>query len=381
MSRKNGLVIIDRGFWPASQIIGEALLQLAEKQAAQRPVTVITQTVVDLQQELQKQGRGEGVKVRACKAWTASGSSLPARMAEAVWFMLWTFYSLLRARPGMVYVSTNPPVVVPFIVAIYCRLFRARYLYHLQDIHPEITNIVVPLQPALFRLLRGIDNYSIRNAAAVVTISEDMRSFIVQRSNTQAPVYLLDNPSLDITPAAAAERTGDVVFCGNAGRVQRIPLLLEAIESHLDGGGVLRFSFAGGGVYASKIRELADRYSQVEYLGLISAAAAADLVNRHRWALLPLEDEVAKYAFPSKSSGYALSGTAVLAVCGKNTSVAKWVVEQNAGVVCEPDKQALIECFKRLEAEQADSYGVPDELRESLRIPFFVERLEEVLAK
>lgn len=379
MSRKKGLAIINRGFWPSSRIIGEALLQLAEKQAQHQQVTVITQSASNLEEEMRAESRGEGVQVRACKAWTTSASNLLVRITEAVWFMLWTFYCLVRARPAMVYVSTNPPVVVPFIVAVYCRLFRARYVYHLQDIHPEITNIVVPLNGILFRILRTIDNYTIRNAATVVTISEDMKDFIQQRSGTMAPIVLLDNPGLDMKPAAAEERTGDVVFCGNAGRVQRISLLLKAIDEYLNGGGTLRFTFAGGGVYANDIRSLANKHDQVEYQGLIPAAAAAELVNRHKWALLPLEDEVAKYAFPSKSSGYALSGAAVLAVCGEGTSVAQWVINQNAGIVCVPDKQAVISCFQRLETEQNANYQVPDDLRCTLRIPYFVEQLEKVL--
>lgn len=380
MSRNTGLAIINRGFWPRSQIIGEALLQLAERQARHQPVTVITQTATNLRQELDLACRGEGIEVRACKAWTSSASSLPARIAEALWFMLWTLYSLLRARPGMVYVSTDPPVVVPFIVALYCRLFGARYVYHLQDIHPEITNIVVPLNKILFRILRSIDSYTMRNAARIVTISDDMKAFTVQRSGTRSPVVLLDNPSLNVNPASWEERTADVVFCGNAGRVQRIPLLLEAIDEYLGNGGRLRFTFAGGGVCASDIRTLADKHDQVEYLGVIPAAEAAELVNQHRWALLPLEDEVAQYAFPSKSSGYALSGAAVLAVCGKNTSVARWVETQDAGIVCEPDKQALITCFKQLETLGNESFGISDELKETLKIPFFVRKLGEVLS-
>lgn len=381
MSRKKGLAIINRGFWPGCQTIGEALLQLAEEQAKYQPVTVITQSESDLRQLMDDAQRGKGVSVRDCKTWTTSASGLPKRIAEAIWFMLWTFYSLVRARPEMVYVSTNPPVVVPFIVALYCRLFRARYVYHLQDIHPEITNIVIPLNRIMFRILRALDNYTIRNAACIVTISGDMQEFIRQRSGTAKPIVLLDNPSLDVTPIPWEERTEGVVFCGNAGRVQRIPLLLEAIDTYLDGGGKLLFTFAGGGVYAGELKALAERHEQFVYLGLVPAAEAADLVNRNRWALLPLEDEVAKYAFPSKSSGYALSGAAVLAVCGKETSVARWVEQQNAGIVSEPDKQALLDCFGLLEGNGENRYRVPDELKETLRIPHFVQQLGEILGR
>ena len=149
-SKKTDLAIVNRSFWPQSQVIGESLLQFAEQAAKKHSVCVITQADGDLSEKLAREGRGKGVQVRACKSYTTSASGLVKRMAEAIFFMLWTFISLVRANPANVYVSTNPPVVVPFIVSLYCRLFNANYVYHLQDIHPEAANIVVPLNGVMF---------------------------------------------------------------------------------------------------------------------------------------------------------------------------------------------------------------------------------------
>jgi len=80
-----------------------------------------------------------------------------------------------------VYVASDPPVLVPFVVAIYCRLFDAQYVYHLQDIHPEAANIVVPLNGLVMKLLLAIDNYILRHAKALVTLSEDMKSHLLVR--------------------------------------------------------------------------------------------------------------------------------------------------------------------------------------------------------
>src|SRR5690554_3752764 len=81
-------------------------------------------------------------------------------------------------------------------------------------------------------------------------------------------------------------------------------------------------SFAGGGVYAPKIEELAGKHSQVSYHGYVKPSSANRLVAEHRWAILPIDDEVTKYAFPSKSSSYLASGCRILAICGKDTAVA-----------------------------------------------------------
>ncbi|WKU19017.1 glycosyltransferase family 4 protein [Advenella alkanexedens] len=373
--KKTDVAIVNRSFWPQSQVIGEGLLQFAEQVAQHHSVCVITQAEGDLAAKLAKEGRGKGVQIKACKAYTTSASGVLKRIAEAVFFMLWTFISLVRAKPANIYVSTNPPVVVPFIVALYCRLFRAHYVYHLQDIHPEAANIVVPVNKLLFRLLQSIDNYTLRHAAIIITLSEDMKAYIQQRSNTLKPIELLDNPSFEVSPVPMAERTKDIIFCGNAGRLQRIPLLLAAIEDYLKQGGRLSFTFAGGGVHAPDVQALANAYEQVKYLGFIPATEAAELVNQHRWALLPIDDEVTKYAFPSKSSGYALSGAGVLAVCGKDTAVARWVVKNKAGIVCDANHAALVDCFFSIENNISENYLVNPETKGKLQLPYFALQL------
>lgn len=370
------LAIVNRSFQFDSPI-GEGLLQFAELAVATGSVCVITQADDDLQNELEAAGRGRGIHIRACKAYTTSASGLLKRIAEAILFMIWTFISLVRARPTNVYVATNPPVVVPFIVALYCRLVGARYVYHLQDIHPEAANIVVPVSGILYRLLQAVDNYTLRHASAIITLSEDMKAYILQRSDTRSPIYLLDNPSFEVAPAPLEERTQDIVFCGNAGRLQRIPLLLAAIRDYLEQGGKMHFTFAGGGVHASDVRALADAYDQVNYLGVIPAADAAELVNLHRWALLPIDDEVTKYAFPSKSSGYALSGAGILTVCGESTSVARWVVENKVGVVCVAEHTALVRCLFSLEDTVGESFLIDSAMRDKLQIPYFAQKLYE----
>jgi glycosyltransferase involved in cell wall biosynthesis len=372
--KKTDLAIVNRSFRAGSPI-GEGLLQFGELASQGGTVCVITQAEGDLKHELTDAGRGQDIEVRACKAYTTSASGVIQRIAEALFFTVWTFISLLRAKPANVYVSTNPPVVVPFIVAVYCRLFGARYVYHLQDIHPEAANIVVPVNGLLFKLLQAVDNFTLRNAGAIITLSEDMKAYIQKRSGTARPIHLLDNPSFEVASVPMEQRSKDIIFCGNAGRLQRIPLLITAIKDYLKQGGKLRFTFAGGGVHAPDVEALATAYEQVDYLGFIPATDAAELVNQHRWALLPIDDEVTKYAFPSKSSGYALSGAGVLAICGEDTSVARWVKKMEVGVVCTADHGALVKCFFSLEEWNGDDFSMSSDLREKLHIPHFAKEL------
>jgi hypothetical protein len=378
--KKTDLAIVNRSFWPQNQVIGEALLQFAEKAAGSQSVCVITQAGAGLEDLLKREGRGQGVQVRACKVYTTSASGLVVRASEALIFMLWTFFSLVSAKPARVYVATDPPIVVPFIVALYCRLFRAQYFYHLQDIHPEVTNVALPLNRFVFKILRQVDTYTMRHAECLITITNDMRDYVLRRSSTDRPVFLLDNPSVENEETDSRSRTKDVVFCGNAGRLQLIPVVIAAIREYVDSGGRMSFSFAGGGVYSADLKALANDYEQIEYLGVIPAKRAADLVRQHRWALLPIMDEVTSYAFPSKSSGYALSGAGILAICGKHTSVARWVIGHDVGVVCEPELKMLVGCLFALENTSERKFSVGREFRRTLQISYFVDRLCDIVS-
>ncbi|WP_089797438.1 glycosyltransferase [Halomonas korlensis] len=386
LKKKTDLAIVNRGFWPQGQVVGEALLRLAETCAMEQRVAVVTQSEDGrLRQKLDQADRGKGVDILDCRSRAESSSGLIKRSLDALIFMAWTFASLIRYRPAKVYVSTNPPVVVPFIVMLYCKLFGARYYYHLQDIHPEAAHIVVRLNPILSWLLTSIDDFTMRHAERLITLTEDMRHYIRERSNTQAEIDLLDNPAFPVEQDTTVNRGGDVVFCGNAGRLQRIPLLLDAIRDYLKQGGSMRFTFAGAGVYASQIAGLAEEFEAVTYHGVVPALEAAALVNRHRWALLPIDDEVTRYAFPSKSSAYVLAGCQILAICGRGTSVARWVEEHKVGLAAAPDKDSVIAAFQSMEPVYAPKQSLEAEdtgqhpLRERLEFSYFTERLCETM--
>jgi hypothetical protein len=380
LKKKMGLAIINRGFWPESQVIGETLLQLAERVSETSSVCVITQSKGNLRESLDSYHRGQNLALMTCRSRSDSSTGYLMRSLDALIFMAWTFFSLIRSRPEKIYVATNPPVAVPFIVFFYSRIFGAKYYYHLQDIHPEASNIVVRLNPLMFKLLKALDRLTMRHAEALITLSEDMKRSIEARSVGKVPILLLDNPAVDAAPSEAEKDDEGLVFCGNAGRLQRIPMLLESIRSYLVQGGKLHFTFMGAGIYSDHIKTLSDAFDAVTYHGFVAAPRAAEIIRRHRWALLPIEDEVTRYAFPSKSASYVLAGCSILAICGKKTSVARWVAEHDLGVVCEPEVDHVLQCLKAIERGQLRTATADRQaFLETLSIGHHVDKVREIM--
>lgn len=382
-SQKEALFIINRSFWPIYPVIGEALLRLAEKTAPRQIVGVILQDRANIHQHLQEQNRGAGVQFFPCRSWTTSSSSILRRILDAVFFMFWVLGVLLMQRPTRVYVSTDPPVLVPFVVMLYCKIFKAKFTYHLQDIHPEAARVVTPVHPCLFKFLRALDGITMRAADALITLSAEMAAEMQTRSATQAPIRLISNPSVDFAPDQTLEKILGFSFCGNAGRLQRIPLLIQAIERYAEQGGKLPFVFAGGGVHAPALADLAQRCPQVQYKGQLVPKQAAQISATYTWALLPIEDEVTRFAFPSKTSSYVHSGAYIAAICGAQTSVAQWVAGHRLGLCVAPDVDALVAFFFAIERGDISYAALQQDRKDliaSLSFETFLAQLEKTIA-
>lgn len=377
------IAIVSRSFWPENPAIGEALLLLSESLSQYAQPVVITQVAKDFSEKLQAAGRGRGVKFSTLRSLTNSSSHMLLRIAELLLFTVFVFFSLCWHRPDTVYVATNPPMFTPLAVRWYCKLFNKKYVYHLQDIHPEATQVVTGKSNWMTRLLQKVDIQTTLQAARIITLTEQMQTYITKRTGQAVPTVLLDNPSVQgaQSDTAAPERTKGFVYCGNAGRLQRIPLLLAAIERYLNEGGQLPFVFAGGGVYRSAVEQLASKFTQVSYLGVLPGDQAAELLRKYSFGLMPIDDEVTNYAFPSKSSSYVFSGCQVIAICGADTSVAQWVNDNQLGFVAEAEIDAVVQLFHALEQEPLAELSVAPELFDRLTPKAHAQRLEEIIGQ
>lgn len=374
--------IVSRSFWPQSPAIGEALLLLAESLSENAQAVVITQVAKDFPEKLQQAQRGQGVKFSTLPSLTNSSSHMLLRIFELLVFTSFVFTSLCWHRPSMVYVATNPPIFTPLAVRWYCWLFNKKYIYHLQDIHPESTQVVTEKENWITRLLLKIDIKNTKKADTVITLTEQMKSYISKRTGTPSPIVLLDNPSVQgqaLNNETEPVRQKGFVYCGNAGRLQRIPLLIASIERYISEGGKLPFIFAGGGVHSNSIQNLAKKFEQVSYLGVLPADQAAELLRSYSFGLMPIDDEVTNYAFPSKSSSYVFSGCKVIAICGKDTSVADWVTVNKVGFVAEADIHCVVSLFHELESYPLLEHKINTDFIDKLTPSAHAKSLEEII--
>jgi hypothetical protein len=92
MFKKNyDLAIVDRSFWPESEILGEGKLFLAEHVAKKGQACVIAQSSTNVAEATERQKRGQGVKFYITKSHSSSESSIILRIFDAMMFGIYVY--------------------------------------------------------------------------------------------------------------------------------------------------------------------------------------------------------------------------------------------------------------------------------------------------
>ena len=377
------VVFINRSFWPHSPIVGASILKLAEKMSMKSSVAVVAQVSPDFKNQLEKHNRGKQVSFNCMKRATTSKSHMIWRVIESLVFMMFVFWKLLRLRPRLVYVGTDPPVVVPFMVSIYKYFLGGKIVYHVQDIHPEATSVIFKGNRLLYKLAKILDNFTLTSSDHIMTLSSSMATVLRERTNLTAPITVINNPGLQTEVVGQAQIDG-FAFCGNAGRLQLIPLIVRAVDRYLSSGGTFKFTFAGSGIFIKSIQELSLKHpNKVTYLGVISGQSAAEVIDKHKWALLPINDEVTQFAFPSKASSYVHSRAKILAVCSADTAVAEWLSNNELGLSVSPKLDSIVDIFKEIENGYIPKFksagSARKRLQKELNFPYFIDQIHQIL--
>ena len=375
---KGGFAIVARDFWPDAAAIGDGLFQLACMNAQRGPSSVVSMSSRSDAELFEVSPDIGKLNYYRCKPLSDSSSSLMKRIFELFYFSLFVVTSLIRVRPAVVYCATNPPILVPFLVFLYAKIFGGKYIYHIQDMHPESASLVLDLPKFLTSIATSLDNIVLKNASVILTISDEMKASIADRQVVEREILTIENPAL-VTQVDHAAKMEGLVFCGNAGRLQLMDEVLSAVEKYYEQGGALKIAFVGGGVFKEKIRALDENQPNFSYFGKVSGKEALEITARYTWGLLPIEPRVLRFGFPSKVPTYLSAGCRLFCVTDVNSSLARWINEGDLGVVMMPIVGEIIRGFFDLEG-QALGDRLPKE-RLFLSSEGFARKLDEYVVE
>jgi len=355
------VLIIHRYFWPDSPPYGWMLRAIAGRWAIDRhDVTVLTS-----QPSYNKNVRADrcssrealdGFTVRRVSLLPETKKNFVLRAMNLLLFMTRISAHVLsqRRRYDVVMAATTPPVMVAWIASLAAKLRGSQFIYHCQDIHPELLRYAGLLSNrTAYSALRAIDTSTVNRACRTVVLSTDMQETLEARDKIARPDFTVINnftvPEYtatrvaDIPEATKAEGKFRVVFAGNLGYFQGLESVVDAAAMLADQEEI-EFVFLGdGAAKPSLIARAGDLVGRnLRFLGYRPQHEAEAFVRGADLSVITLGPEIYRAAFPSKTMTYTKMGSPILAIVEPESELAKLIQERGLGYVAPPGDVAAI---------------------------------------
>jgi colanic acid biosynthesis glycosyl transferase WcaI len=365
------IYIIYRHYWPDSTSYARLLRSIAERFVNDgHDVTVFSAqpSYNDIRSERRPMVENiGGVKVIRMPLLWERKKYLFSRLFNNVLFLVGAFVcGLLSPKMGLVMCPSNPPVVMGVLGRLIAKIRNSKFLYHCQDLHPEVGLLGGKLSEGWFyKFLLGSETATCQGATALVVLSQDMANSLNDRGISNQNVSVLNNfiperyQEIAEVPDSLKKDPNifRVLFSGNHGAFQGLDVVIEVAKS-LKEYRYIQFQFVGeGSLKDQMIKWAGDMVGQTVFFhDFVSMEVIAKVMEDSDIGLTPLQPKVYKYAYPSKTMMLLAAGLPLLVVVESESELAKFVKEKKIGWTCPPNDSAKM-AETILMAYQERKYG------------------------
>jgi len=291
----------------------------------------------------------QGVRVLHVGMPRKSGKVLARLLAWAQFHVLSVIAAAVLVRRVDVIVAPSPPLTVGLCAWLLGCLYRAPYIYNVQELYPDIAIALGALKNrSTIALLFALERFVYARARIITVIAARMRRRILEKSVPAAKVRLIPNfvDVNDMTPLPKAnafshehglDRAFVVTYAGNMGPAQGLETVLDA-AALLSREPDLMFLLAGEGVLHDRLKAIARDRGLVNVL--ILPHQPYDLVPQIYAAsdlcLVPLALNTGSDAVPSKVYRIMACARPVLACADPNSDLAELIGLAGCGTVVPP---------------------------------------------
>ncbi|MFQ5430592.1 MAG: glycosyltransferase family 4 protein [Phycisphaerae bacterium] len=313
----------------------------------------------------------KGVRIVRVRRPSVSGRSLARRILGFAAFEHRAVRAARRlGRIDLVVATTAPPRGARIARKI-ARAHGCPYVYTVLDLYPDLVATLGRLSSSslIYRYWRSGDTRAMRDAAAVVTISQGIADRIARTRDIEAAELLTIYDGFD---PARVEIDGDlntfqqasnpqgrfvVQYAGNMGLSHPFETIMEACRLLADREDIL-FQFIGDGPGRAYVRDRLPPngriwdYQPAEHLGPLLATADVCLISQH--------EAMYDQALPYKIYAILAAGRPAIFIGNERSEVAEWLKTHQAGLHvdqgCPADLADAIRTL-RSDPEQAASMG------------------------
>jgi glycosyltransferase involved in cell wall biosynthesis len=296
-----------------------------------------------------------GVSIRRCLGTTFNKDYLLARLVNLLTISIAIFVRALLVfrRSDRVIVVTNPPLL-PFLVALACRLRGARCILLVHDVYPEVLVTAGFLRPgALFtRLIGWLNRRLYRNVDRVISLGRDMSEVVSHKlpAGGRPSVIIPNWADLDLVSPTSPRQNpllGElglshrfvVQYAGNMGRTHGIETLVEVMKQ-LSTDPEVHFLFIGSGAKQKWLTTTA-RDLPLGNVTVLPPRPRTDqpvFLNACDVAIISFLPGMAGISVPSRMYNIMAAGKPIIAVADPDSELAQVVAEEGIGWVVPPNQ-------------------------------------------
>lgn len=250
-------------------------------------------------------------------------------------------------------IAVSPPMQIACLPMLYQRLRNVPWIFHIQDLQVDAAvNLKMIQHPLFIKLLFAVENYLLKQATVVSTITEAMRQKIIDKKIPEEKTIVFPNwTDINfITPLPKAGNTyreelgitaNDVLFvyAGNVGEKQGLELLLEAAW-HLKEIPNLQFVIAGEGSGKSRLMKVAAReqLGNVHFLPVQPLEKLPELLAAADVHLIIQKAGAGDIVMPSKLTNILAAGRPVIATAEPGTALYEVIEGHDLGKAGRPEE-------------------------------------------
>lgn len=259
----------------------------------------------------------------------------------------------LRFRPDVV-LAPSPPLLIGLNAWAIAGLHRAKYIYNVQELYPDIAvNLGVIRNKAVIGLLSRVERFIYRHAAAVTTITEAMLRKIEARVDRPDKAKLIPNfvdfgfireasPANPFAEKYHLDGKFVITYAGNMGVPQNLEILVEAVKSLAEAEPTLRLMLIGDGGAKTRLLGLAEGAGNVEIVDYQPISAMPDIYAASHLFYVGQSPDASSDGIPSKIYRIMGNHKPLLVVSAEGSDLARCVADVGSGEALATTNPAVL---------------------------------------
>ena len=285
------------------------------------------------------------------------------KLGRLINFSSFTLRCLLKLgmfrKAKSVIVYSNPPVL-PLVAILANILWKTKIVFVCYDVYPEIAiNTGVTSEKSVIAKLMNIINKGLfKRVSRVVALSNEMKLFLQNSRIIESDKISVIANWYEVTEKKKTtegvdkklleiKKDNDLVvsYFGNMGICQDMDTILDAISRNRINN--IKFLFAGHGIKKQVIKNFAkeNKYDNVYVFDFLHESDFEYALGISDCFITSLISNASGLCVPSKTYSYMAEGKPIIAIMSEDTDIAKDILLNNAGMVCDNGDSAKIQAF------------------------------------